>query len=142
MELPVAIGQSDVDGRHIRLNGLKAPISRPEKGSITLGILVLFGYSSGAKALRYCISEPILTVAGTKGHSARRRESAGHGEIGVILQRQLAAFHRAAQAIGEAENFQRRKSAFGFGDRAGRREQIQLLAIAVKNRVQVPPSLA
>ena len=48
-------------------NGLSAPITRPEKGSVTSGILRLAGYSSGAKALRYCKSDPILTVAGTKG---------------------------------------------------------------------------
>ena len=128
------------DIRAQRAEGADLPAAktdRPRWESCSVGIVV------GREGAAILHVRADIDRGGHEGPVQRAAEQAqGHGEVGIILQRQLAAFHRAPQAIGEAENFKRRKSAFRLGDRAGRREQVQLLAVAVENRVQVAPPLA
>ena len=125
------------------LSGRKAPICRPLKGSVTVGILLRLGNSSGANALRSCRSEPMLTVAGHERPVERPAQQAQrNGEVGVVLQRQLPALDRPAQAVGEAEHLEPREAALRLGGRAGAGEQVELLAVAVKDGVQVAALLA
>ena len=132
------VGQRDMDRRHIRFQraeGADLAAGKRIDHAGDFGLVRVVIRREGAAILHVRAD---VDGGGNEGPIQRAAEQTQrHDEIGVILQRQLAALHRAAQAIGEAEHFQRRKSAFRLGDGAGRSEQIELLAIAVKNGVKV-----
>ena len=65
--IAAAAALDELKAARLAHSGDRAPIVRPVNGSVTVAILLWPGDSSGAKALRCCRSEPMLTVAGTKG---------------------------------------------------------------------------
>jgi hypothetical protein len=120
--------------------GLSAPITRPEKGSVTSGILLRARYSSGAKAILQVRAD---VDCGRNERPIQRapKQPQGHGQIGIVLKSDAAALHHPAETVGESEDLKRCKAAFGFCNRACRGEEVQLLRVAMENGVQVLAAL-